>query len=128
MVSIFFITYSVPTTKIEPQVQSISVPKTKRWTSAGTASKSLGIFFLSIKFITFGRQPWVMQIVQSKCKVMCTGKIIIVTAMTLLLSSATASANEPVFLFDHFVRGTFLTDDSAMTRTEVNIDIDDLLK
>ena len=47
----------------------------------------------------------------------------IVAAMAFLLSSALASANEPVLLFDHFVRGTFLTNDDAVARAEVNIDI-----
>ena len=55
--------------------------------------------------------------------IMCTGKITIVAAIAFLLPSAVASANEPVLLFDHFVRGTFLTNDSTTARTEVNIDI-----
>lgn len=43
--------------------------------------------------------------------------------MAFLLSSVLASANEPVLLFDHFVRGTFLTSNDAVARTDVNIDI-----
>lgn len=54
---------------------------------------------------------------------MPTKRITIVAAMAFLLSSAVASADGPVFLFDQFVRGTFLTNDRAIVRTEVNIDI-----
>ena len=65
----------------------------------------------------------ILYIFDSKVIIMPTKRITIVAAMAFLLSSAVASADGPVFLFDQFVRGTFLTNDRAIVRTEVNIDI-----
>ena len=58
-------------------------------------------------------------------RIMWTSKLSIAAAIAFLLSSAVASANGPVFLFDHLVPGTFLTNESTVARTEVNIDIND---